>query len=452
MGRVSWYQTPVAQRLARAAGSVARQGVRAAVSRHPMGRMAVMGYDAFRFARRNLFNGNGGNSRGTSTSRRRGGSRWFTNGMYQGRVRRVTRKGARTRFDKYNRSGVVHSSETIGSVTDQDCVYIMNEVINSRDVVKYMVAAVFRKLIEKAGIRVTGMDRSPFDKDAGDANELQYHITVVRQNMVSGASTSTTKDILAGDSFNDIVDFFKNLFEQYCSGFGELNNQNVDEPQKVTLWTGPNDGSSVTILSMMFFNEVFIDLYGTSEVKVQNRTKATDNNAGDIENVNNNPLQGWNYLFSGVPKPKGNSRITGGTNSATVLFERMPYPKGVSQFGAALALSPDFKEPAMPRQFWNCPKASRVVLEPGAIKKFQWAKKKLGNFLKILKAIRLQLTADGLWATYSIFPVQMIALEDVINANAAETITVQFEVQRMLGVKCYVKEKKYFTSDYELRT
>lgn len=375
-----------------------------------------------------------------------------TSGHWQGKFKRVTKAGARTKFDTYNKVGVVHSTETIGSVTDNDCVYIVNEVINSRDVIKYMVAAVFRKLLEKAGIRVQGMDRSPFDKEAGDSNELQYHITVIRQNHFSGAQTVTTKDILAADSFNDMVDFFKNLFEQYCSGFGELHNQNMDEPHKVTLWTGPNDGSTVTILSQMLFNEVFVDIYGTAQLKVQNRTKATGGSE-DAENINNNPLQGWSYLFNGVPKAKANGRITGGANAATVYFERMAYPKGVQTFGGNLvAMAPDFKEPPFPKQFWNCFKASNIRLEPGAMKMFATRKSKRGNFLKILKSIRLQLDLTGGYSTYSIFPVQMIAMEDVINANAAETISVQYEVQRVLGVKCWTKEKKYFTTDYELRT
>lgn len=428
------------------ARSAAVRAVGSALTRvHPYAGMAYKGarmlykgykmYKHFRHQRR------GSNKR----------QRYVTTGSYQGKFKKVSRAGARTKFDIYNKVGVVHSTETIGSVTDQDCVYLLNEVINSRDLIKYIVAAVIRKLIEKAGIRVQGMDRSPFDKDAGDANELQYHITVVQQNHLSGASSSTTKDLLVGDTFDTIVVFFVNIFEQYCAGFGELNNQNLDEPHKITLWEGPNDGNPTVILSQMLFNETFVDIYGTSQVKVQNRTKATGGSE-DAENINNNPLQGWSYLFNGVPKAKGDGRVTAGTNGAFYAFERMPYPKGVSQFGATgVGLTTDLKEPPFPKQFWNCGEASNIRLEPGAMKMFKWNKSKSGNVLKILKRIRLQLDAGGGFATYSIFPVQMIALEDVINANAAETISVQFEVQRVLGVKCYTKEKKYFTTHYELR-
>lgn len=428
-------------------GTAARSGASAAVralSRvHPYARMAYKGakfaYTGYRLYRA---------LRGKKS--RAKAQRYVTTGHWGGKFKKVTRAGARTKFDKFNKVGVVHSTETIGSVSDQDVVYVLNEVINSRDVIKFIVAAVLRKLIEKAGIRVEGMDRSPFEQDGGSTNEITYNITILRQNQLTGSVTTTTKTVLVTDTFNDIVDFFKNIFEQYCAGYGELDNANLDELYKITLWTGVVADS--TILSQMLFNEMFIDIYGTSQLKVQNRTKATGGSE-DAENINNNPLQGWSYLFNGVPKPKANGRVTLGTNSATYAFERMVYPKGVSQFGGTTpGLGADFKEPPFPKQFWNVGKASNIRLEPGQMKSFQWNKSKSGNILRILKAIRLQLDGAGSYSTYSIFPVQMIALEDVINANAAETISVQFEVQRVLGVKCWSKEKRYFTTDYELRT
>lgn len=377
--------------------------------------------------------------------------RYVTRGRYVGRFKKVTKKGAVSTFDSYSRRGVVQACETIGNQSDQDCVYIINEVINSRDLIKYIVAATLRQLIEKAGIRVTSMDCCPFDKDDGTANEINYHISLVRNNVVSGISVTQTKDLLTTDSFDIIVDFFKNHFEQYCAGYGELNNNNNEEPIKWVLWSGPNEGNPIVILSEMFFNETYVDIYGKAELKLQNRTKATGGSE-DAENVNNNPLQGMSYMFQGVPKPKGNVRIAGGLD-VTAPFARMAYPKGLTTFGGTLfATGTDYREPPPARQFWNCRKAAKVRLEPGDIKTYNALAKKVGNVLKILKSIRLNLDAGATWSTYSIFPVQMVALEDVINADAAETISVQYEVQRTLGVKCYTKEKRFFMPDYTLRT
>jgi len=95
-------------------------------------------------------------------------------------------------------------------------------------------------------------------------------------------------------------------------------------------------------------------------------------------------------------------------------------------------------------------------LEPGQIKTFVNNASKTGNILKILKALRFQRAVNAVsgaqFSNYSIFPVQLIALEDVLNANAEENIIVQYEVERKLGVKCWMKQKKYMLGEYELRT
>lgn len=369
-------------------------------------------------------------------------------GMYGGRFRKANRVGVKSTMDRYNKYGVVHITETTGSVSDANCVYIMNEVMNSADVIKYMCAAMLRKLIEGAGMRVNGMDRCPFDRDAGAANEVNYNISQVTINQTTGAAVTNTKSVLPADTFNDIVSFFVPLWEVYCSGNITGTAANTDEFHKMNLWYG---NESPIILNELLFNETFIEVYGYTEMKLQNRTLATGGSQ-DAENINNNPLQGRSYVFKGVPKPKGNSYVRGGTNSATVFFERIQYPRGLSTFGgSSSAFSPDFREPPLPKQFWNCYKGSYIRLEPGQIKKMVNKGYKKGNILHLLKKIRLQLSPPPVTSTYSIFPVQMVALEDVINANAAENINVQYEVERILGVVCTKRQKKYFTSYYEQR-
>jgi len=377
--------------------------------------------------------------------------RYHTKGTYGGKFKSVSRLGTRNAFDSYNRVGLHQVTETIGSVSDADCVYILNEVVNSQDVIKFMVGAMLRKLLELANFRVEGMDKCPFDRDAGTANEINYRITYVTQNMFVGGFVSTTLNIVAATTFDDIVANFVPLMEQYCSGaLSGTTNDNVDEPLKFNLWYESTTGP--IILSTMLFNETFVDIYGRTELKVQNRTKATGGSE-DAENINSNPLQGRSYLFNGVPKPKGNSQLRGGTNSSSVFFERMKYPQGITTFGTAGGvMSIDFKEPPMAKQFWNCKKAANVRLEPGEIKKFNWSYRKVGNILRILKSIRLQLNVTSQFSTYSVFPVQMIAMEDVINANAAENISIQYEVERHLGVKCFVKQKKFCSTQFVQRT
>lgn len=373
-----------------------------------------------------------------------------TSGRYQGKFKKVTRKGTFTKFDLYNKIGVVQNTETNGNESDANTVYIINEVLNSADVIKYIVGAILRRLIEKAGIRIEGSDKCPFGN--GAANQTEYKITLTKFDKRTDVLTDETFDVLAASTFDDCVDHFVNEFEQYSAGHGDFDNKNTIELHKFTLYFNAGTDKGI-ILSTMLMNETFIDIYGTSQMKVQNRTKAIgEGDPFDAENINNNPLQGWSYLFNGVPKAKGNSVTLGGPGVYTN-FERMRYPNGISSFGGSDAgQGIHIKEPPVPRQFWNCRKASKIKIDPGVIKKFSASAFKRGNVLRVLKSIRLQCDVNGTYSTYSIFPVQMIALEDMINANAEEVISVQYEVERKLGIKCWSKQKKFYTTDHDMRT
>lgn len=376
--------------------------------------------------------------------------RYNTTGTYGGKFNKVSRSGARSVWDSYNKTGVVSVNEIIGSVTDNDAVYIVNEAINSRDVIYYIAAAVIRRLIEMAGGRVTGNTEPSFSITHGSTESNQFTIRLEYANTVTGGSGNLDYGFVSTTEFQDIVEHYRNIFEQYCSGYGELNNQNTDEFVRIYLFQGAAENG--VIRSQMYFNETFVDIKGTAEVKVQNRTKATGGSE-DAENINSNPLQGRAYLFQGVPKPKGNQYNIGGTNGSMFPFERMPYTSAVSKFGGNTAgFNVNMKEPPNAKQFWNCSKASKIRLEPGQIKSFWVSQQKSGNVLHILKRIRLQLDASGAFSNYSIFKVQMLAFEDVINANAAETISVQYEVERKLGVKVFTKQKKYYKTEYHLVT
>lgn len=379
-------------------------------------------------------------NKSTQTMSRR---RYVTTGVYSGKFRSPMKKYVNTRWDRFHKYGVVGVNEAIGNAADPFAIYICNEVANSRDVIYYIAAALIRKVVEMAGGRVTGNNQPVFSTDCGATETAGWVIRMTRQNPVMNTFVNVDHTTVVGGTFESIVLTFRNELEVYCSGFGELNNSNTDEP----LWIGVvRDGE---IRSKIFFNETFIQLYATSEVKVQNRTLATGGSA-DAENVNNNPLQGKIYLFNGVPKPKGNQQVVGGTTPSMFTFERMQYPRSVSIFGATspAGLTVNMREPPPAKQFWNCYKCNNVRLEPGAIKSYYASERRYGNVLKMLKKIRLQLTADGSYSTYSSFKVQMLAFEDVINANAAENISVQYEIERKIGMMVSVKPKKFYTADF----
>lgn len=137
--------------------------------------------------------------------------------------------------------------------------FLMNECFSSRDVIYYIAAAMIRRLIEMAGGRVTGNTEACFSPSTGSAESTQFTIRHVKQNAVTGAVTNSDYGFVAATEFQDIVEFFRNEFEQYCSGFGELNNQNTDEPVRLILFHG-SIGEAQDIRAQMYFNETFVDI------------------------------------------------------------------------------------------------------------------------------------------------------------------------------------------------
>lgn len=355
-------------------------------------------------------------------------------------------------MDVFNKTGVVLNSETIGSDDDQDCVYIMAEVVNTRSLIRQLCAAMLRTLIEKAGMRVEGPDCCPFDVDSSAANEALYNITLVFLNTSSGVFTNQDLNCSANQTFSVIVTAFEAFFQNYSAGYGVGNVNNPVEPYRFTLWQGATDRSNAVILSNMLMTETYVDVSGYSELKVQNRTQSSAL-SNDIEQVGNNPLQGFCYEFKGIPRAKGNG--AGNDGAGVTLkrwwqFQKMDFNRGIRTWGSADGGASETcsREPPNPRQFYNCVSASKIRLDPGQIKKMSGHFQKSANVLKLLKTVRYQTDASGdLLANYSIFPVHLIALEDVINADVAAKITLQYELERKLGVKCYTKAKKYYATE-----
>jgi len=375
--------------------------------------------------------------------------KYATTGGYQGRIK-ASRRGTKSTWDIYNKYGVVDINEIYGSVSDQTCVYIVNEVINTRDAIYYMIGAMLRKLIEMAGGRVTGNTSTVFSTTSGSTSSVNYIIRLQTQNSTTGATQTIDYSLIATTQFQSIVEAFRPAFESYCAGYGKADNDNCIEPVRFILINGSTP-TTESVQAEMYFNETFIDIKGKSEMKVQNRTLATGGSA-DAENINNNPLQGRSYVFRGVPKPKANAFIQGGTNGALYAFERLDYPNAVSTFGATAtaALDQNMREPPLPSLFWNVKKSSKVRLEPGAIKSFYESDYLSGNVLALLKKMRLQTNSTGAYINYSTMKLQMLAFEDVINANAEELISIQYEIERTIGVKCYVKQKKYYKTEVHI--
>lgn len=370
---------------------------------------------------------------------------------YAGNFRKITRKSGRG-LDRFNRDGVLVVKEVAGEANDQDCVYVMNEAVNSRDVLFFSITAILRKLVEKAGLRPQGVGDAFIATPAlsdGSANFSNYQVHLVKINLQTGATTLTQFVGSSTDTLAIVSAFFLTDIEEYSAGFGRSSDDNARIPYKFILMSKDASLASVAIpMSEVLIDECHIEVYGKSEMKIQNRTVAIGGSE-DAENVRNNPVQGRVYGFNGIPRAKNSGKIIAGTNVSPVFFERIDYPLAVQAWGGGDVTDTVWKEPPVPSTFWNCYASAGVRLDPGQIKSFFVTKTRTMPVMSLWKAIRLQVTAASSISTYSIFPFQVIAMEDVINAGGTEQVTLGFEIQRTLGIRAWFKPKKFMKTYFE---
>lgn len=371
-------------------------------------------------------------------------------GRYTGTFKKTTRKSGRS-LDRFNRDGVLLVKEVSGEVADPDCAYLMNETVNTRDVIFFSIVAVLRKLVAMAGLRSQGVGDVFIENWVtadGTESSTRFKVQFVAINLQTGFTSSTVHSCLITDTLATVASQFLIDVENYSAGYGLLNNTNATIPYKMQLvQIDAAIGSLEIPRAEIRFDEVDIEVYGKAEMKVQNRT-ASNSGSEDAENVANNPVQGRIYKFQGVPRAKNSGKVPGALNAGPVLFERISYPTAVAGFGAADFTDTIYKEPPVPSSFWNCKESAKVRLDPGQIKSFYVSATKKMNILKLWKAMRIQFTTSS-FTTYSVWPFQLLGLEDVINAGALEEVTLGFEIERTLGCRISTRSKRFMKTYFE---
>lgn len=380
-------------------------------------------------------------------------SRYVTKGQYVGKFKTPTKTSGR-KLLPYNKQGLVFVKELTGTVSDPDVVYIVNAVINSYDVITAVVGAALRILFEKAGIRITG-----FSDDIAPANMAvsrgEMTVRLLTMNKYSNAVVTYDEIVSAGTSLSTLVTAFFNPFILWASGFDNSSGAgtagNLVEPQKFILYANQDADTSIqTQMSEINFDECEVSLHGSAQMKVQNRTKSATG-SGDEQDVSNNPLQGRLYHFKGVPRPKNNV-LSNSSTAQMAAFSALPVDVGVKTLvGATDFGTTDFKEPQPPTAFFNCTRSSFVRLEPGAIKQYDVKYDSVHAMPHLFKMLRVQygINTSEYSTNYTIFPVQMIGLEDVINVNLLENISIAYEIERILAVKVSAKAKKFCRTSFK---
>lgn len=335
------------------------------------------------------------------------------------------------------KNGYVWHEEIYGSVTDANSAYITHATMDMVLLTEVMCMTWFRKMFEKAGITIS--DRSaiiPLNSiTAATGGRIEYH----EQNPVTGVVTTLAYEMIAGETLTTLLQNFtdmKNAIAVYLQA-----GTSVTIPWQLCFYSydlAAVTSAKHTLSSSMDLNNEVLDIYISSELKVQNRTSPDQATAGDqsTDRSDIQPLVGTIYNFSGDPKLR---KI--GTNNADQLKLQ-----GVSLRSLKLNRSADFVQNSYhnrpPAQiFSNCVAKSNVVLQPGDVKRGALFYHLKGTIHKLYP--KLKIDAANATIAYSVrCKSQMMVFEELLRTSGTNQVKVQYERKLRIGCLSYTKKAK----------
>lgn len=366
----------------------------------------------------------------------------------RGKSRRKTKKSTmrkRRRFNKFLNRGFNVTHEVTGTVADPDCCYVGHSTMSARVTTEVILYSLLRKLFEKAGLKVTGLDAPLFSETTADTaySTLGWRIVLTRNNLSTGGldgplvhitlSNATIRTIV-GDSaaglapqFALLVDAFIGLGGNYTAGtVNTIELVDLQLYQQIDALPAKWNKVSEIVLK----NEI-VHISSISELRIQNRSLSAGGNA-DATQVDNNPLIGYMYNFKdGAPRSKmpGAKFIEAVNDVNGVITARG------GQFGS-VAYTQSLQEPPPP-QFWaNLDNAKKLVLNPGQVMASKIRYSVSMGLQRFFETFNYTVGAvvTGPPDQYMQYRLKgkssLFALEDVINFNAAQNITIAYEVNR----------------------
>lgn len=379
---------------------------------------------------------------------------------------KTPKSGAVTSFKKYLDYGVLNTDEIVGSVTDENCVYMMHAAGDPGSMISRGVQALLRHLFENcAKIQINSIYQvipsltvasgTPSGNNALGYKIEQYAYAIENRSGVENAiwtavstATSTLSSLAAAILGNYLA---------YSQDY-----DTADE-KKTFIWTKlklfRNDqgtASSSTFIGEIDMRYVTAHYIAKSKLTVQNISTSAFGNSRDAENVTNSPLKGYLYHFPSTPRSSNIhvrylETFVGNANNHSVVAA----PASTIQNGEVFPNG--LKEPPQPAQWSNCKSAAKVKIDAGALKTSNLYFSKSQNFmdyLKFLKWMPFSSADTQVYFPINTTPVDMLALEEQINfGDENSTIICRFECDRKLGVYMTSYDKKVsINEDYTLYT
>jgi len=354
---------------------------------------------------------------------------YHTKGSFGGKF---NTKKEKNQFVTHSNKGTYHVAEVHGTVSDPDCVYLSHCAIDSYAVIIHATSALMRKLFEKAGVNVTNVEDILGHVSIADGANWKIELTQIDE-LTGVESVRVSHITIAASTLATVTNAFFPAFQDFSAGQGVVSGGlgNRLRLYRLILYTQDfNTTYSPTFFTSLNLEDEVICVLGKSAIKLQNRTLAADGSSSK-EDISNNPLMGRMYEFPNYPK--GRDRLLYGLNSILA-------NEGINLVRSAQIPSLSYKEPPLPNHFANCKKSSLIKLEPGEIKYATVSYEKHMHLLTFLSKIKMQMTDGTARFLEAPFPCQLFSLEDMINVNTTQNISIAYEVNKELGI--YFKTQK----------
>jgi len=370
-----------------------------------------------------------------------------TSGIYHGksggRFAKSSKKVAK-RLSKYLNKGFVDTQEVSGTVSDPDCCYLQHSAVDSDKQLRMIRKCLMRDLFKKSfGWDCQNADQViPLEQTTGAAVEIKVQLAVQDKStgvftyytVTSAPSTMDTLDKIANYSDFDLA------FRNYAQGSvgATQNDTELMYFRCFMLDYGTGLSYNWRLCGQIELDAQYVNVRVQSKMKIQNRSLGAGGSS-DAQAVNNNPVIGYKYDFNtGTPRTR---------QEGAFLLETTGGLQGVSLVRAA-QLPNSFKEPPVPSVFYGLKGAAKIKIEPGEVKHgsvYYTAKVPL---LKYITNLGWRYNTYSITPSYKTFHVlgkcQLYALEDLINVNVNENISLAYEVNRECAM--YLTERKVVAS------
>lgn len=372
--------------------------------------------------------------------------KYHTRGTYHGKFKK--RKIRKMKIDPYLKKGFKNTCEITGLVADPDCVYVGHSTTSGHQILMVILQSLLRKLFTKVGLTITNVT-DPLLGYEGATDGWKLILTY--QDSQNGATVSDTYVTIAttdtiyrivGDKSNGVAPAWTALYDRFVQYINATANPSGFEGSTMRLVRlaiyrkDGNVGEFWQFAGDLYLANEIAHIYCKSDLKIQNRTLAATAST-DAQDITNNPLQGKLYQFSsGAPQTRveGLFKLDGLIDSTGALTIRAAEIALLAPYNTVNVM----KEPPEPKIWNNIVKTGGIRLEPGAIKKDTLVFKRSMNLMKFLEKLSWKPNANAVGVAKqrkSIGKCSLIALEDMINVNALQNISIAYEINRETA--CY---------------